>query len=62
MGDIYNYSKIGIRLGVGKKKKIIITLKAFQITTKKNTSCKLATVTEVISSNRVIGLLSRGKV
>jgi len=27
--DIYNYNKIGIRLGVGKKEKVIITLKAF---------------------------------
>jgi len=29
VGDIYNYNEIGVRLGVGKKEKVIITLKAF---------------------------------
>ena len=29
VGDIYNYNKIGIHLGIGKKKKVIIALKAF---------------------------------
>jgi len=29
IGDIYNYNKIGIRLGAGKKEKVIIALKAF---------------------------------
>jgi hypothetical protein len=29
VGDIYNYNKIGVRLGVGKKKKVITALKAF---------------------------------
>ena len=29
VGDIYNYNKIGIRLGVGKKEKVITALKAF---------------------------------
>ena len=57
MGEIYNYNKIGIRLGAGKKKKVIIALKAFQITAIKNTCYKLATVVEVISSNRAVGLL-----
>ena len=32
-------------------------LKAFQITTIKDTNCELAIVTKVISSNRVIGPL-----
>lgn len=29
VGDIYNYNKINIRLGVGKKEKVITALKAF---------------------------------
>ena len=29
VGDIYNYNKMGICLGVGKKEKVIIALKAF---------------------------------
>ena len=56
VGDIYNYNKIGIRLGIGKKKKVITALKAFSITIVKDTSRKLAIVIEVISSNRFIGL------
>ena len=55
VGDIYNYNKTGIRLGVGKKEKVIIALKAFRITTVKDTSRKSATVIEVISSNRAVG-------
>ena len=55
VGDIYNYNKIGIRLGVGKKEKVIMALKAFRITAVKDTSRELATVVEVISGNRVIG-------
>ncbi|OCK74513.1 hypothetical protein K432DRAFT_273653, partial [Lepidopterella palustris CBS 459.81] len=27
VGEIYNYNKIGVRLGIGKKEKLIITLK-----------------------------------
>ena len=57
MGDIYNYNKTGIRLGVGKKEKVIIALKAFQITAIKDTSYESAIVAEVISSDRVIGPL-----
>jgi hypothetical protein len=56
-GDIYNYDEIGIRLGVGKKEKVITALKAFRITAVKDTSCELATVVEVISGDRVIGPL-----
>ena len=55
VGDIYNYNKTGIRLGVGKKEKVIIALKAFQITAVKDTSRELAIVVEVISSNRAVG-------
>ena len=55
VGDIYNYNKIGIRLGAGKKEKVIIALKAFQITAIKNTSRESATVVEVISNNRAVG-------
>ena len=55
VGDIYNYNKTGIRLGVSKKEKVIIALKAFQITATKDTSHELATVVEVISSNRAVG-------
>ena len=29
VGDIYNYDETGIRLGAGKKEKVIIALKAF---------------------------------
>ena len=39
IGDIYNYNKTGIYLGIGKKEKVIITIsKALKITTIKNTS------------------------
>ena len=55
--DIYNYNKTGICLGAGKKEKVIIALKAFQITTAKDTSRESATVIEVISSNRAVGPL-----
>jgi len=57
VGDIYNYNKTGIRLGIGKKEKVIITLKAFRITTAKDTCRESATVAEVISGDRVIGPL-----
>jgi len=57
VGDIYNYNETGIRLGVGKKEKVIIALKAFQITAVKDTSRESATVAEVISGNRAIGPL-----
>ena len=55
VGDIYNYNKTGIRLGAGKKEKVIIALKAFWITAVKDTCRELATVVEVISGNRAIG-------
>jgi len=39
VGDIYNYNKIGVRLGIGKKEKVIITIsKALRITTIKDIS------------------------
>jgi hypothetical protein len=57
VGDIYNYNKIGIRLGVGKKEKVITALKAFWITVVKDTSRELAMVAEVMSSDRAVGLL-----
>ena len=55
VGDIYNYNETGIRLGAGKKEKVIIALKAFRITTVRDTSRELATVAEVISGDRAIG-------
>ena len=55
VGDIYNYNKIGIRLGIGKKEKVITALKAFRITTVKDTSRESAMVAEVISGDGVIG-------
>jgi len=55
VGDIYNYNETGIRLGVGKKEKVIIALKAFRITAAKDTSRELAMVAEVISSDGAIG-------
>jgi len=48
-GDIYNYNKMGIYLGVGKKEKVI--------TAAKDTSCESATVAEVISGDGVVGFL-----
>ena len=53
--NTYNYNKTGIHLGIGKKEKVITASKAFQITTVKDTSHESATVTKVISDNRVIG-------
>jgi len=39
VGDIYNYNKIGVRLGIGKKEKVIITIsKVLRITAVKDTS------------------------
>ena len=46
MGDIYNYNKIGVRLGIGKKEKVITTIK--------DTSWESTTVIETISSNSAI--------
>jgi len=57
VGDIYNYNEIGIRLGIGKKEKVITALKAFRITAAKDTNRESATVAEVISGNRVVGPL-----
>jgi hypothetical protein len=57
VGDIYNYNKTGIRLGIGKKEKVITALKAFRITAAKDTNRESATVIEMISSNGVIGPL-----
>ena len=57
MGDIYNYNKMGICLGIGKKEKVITALKAFRITAAKDTNRELVTVAEVISSDGVIGPL-----
>jgi len=39
MGDIYNYNKTGVRLGVGKKEKVITAIsKPLRITAVKDTS------------------------
>ena len=39
VGDIYNYNKIGVRLGIGKKEKVIIAIsKPLRITAVKDTS------------------------
>ena len=54
MGDIYNYDETGVYLSVGKKEKVIMTLKAFQITTAKDINCESAIVAKVISSDRVV--------
>ena len=55
VGDIYNYNKIGIYLGIGKKEKVIITIsKALRITTIKDTSQESATIIEIISSNSAV--------
>ena len=55
VGDTYNYNETGIRLGVGKKEKVITASKAFRITTVKDTSRESAMVAEVISGDGVIG-------
>ena len=55
VGDIYNYNETGVRLGVGKKEKVITTIsKALRITTAKNTSWESATVAETIFSNSAV--------
>ena len=38
VGDIYNYDKTGVRLGIGKKEKVITASKALRITAIKDTS------------------------
>jgi hypothetical protein len=39
VGDIYNYNKTGVRLGVGKKEKVITAIsKPLRITAVKDTS------------------------
>ena len=39
VGDIYNYNEIGMRLGIGKKEKVITTIsKALRIIAAKDTS------------------------
>ena len=39
VGDIYNYNKTGVRLGVGKKEKVITTIsKALRITVPTDTN------------------------
>ena len=55
VGDTYNYDETGIRLGIGKKEKVITALKAFRITAAKDTNRESATVAEVISGDRVVG-------
>jgi len=57
VGDIYNYNKTGICLGIGKKEKVITALKAFRITAAKDTNRESATVVEVICGDGVIGPL-----
>ena len=57
MGDTYNYNKMGIYLGIGKKKKVITALKAFRIISAKDINYELTIVVEVISGDRVVGLL-----
>ena len=49
MGDIYNYDKTGVRLGIGKKEKVIITIsKALRITAIKDTSRESTIIIEII--------------
>ena len=57
VGYIYNYNKTGIRLRRGKKEKVIMASKAFQITAAKDINCESSTVAEVISGDGVIGPL-----
>ena len=39
VGDMYNYNKVGVRLGIGKKEKVIIIIpKALRIIAAKDTS------------------------
>jgi hypothetical protein len=55
VGDIYNYDEIGVRLGIGKKEKVIITIfKAIRITAAKNTSWESATIIKTISGNGAV--------
>jgi hypothetical protein len=55
VGDIYNYNKIGIRLGIGKKERVITTIfKALRITAIKDTSRESTTIAEIIFSNNTV--------
>lgn len=55
VGDTYNYDEIGVRLGIGKKGKVITTIsKALRITAAKDTSRESATVAETISGDGAV--------
>ena len=55
VGDTYNYDETGVRLGIGKKEKVITTIsKAFRITAAKDTSRESVTVAETISGNGAV--------
>jgi hypothetical protein len=55
VGDIYNYDKMSVRLNIGKKEKVIITVsKAIRITAAKDTSWESATIAKTISSNGAV--------
>jgi hypothetical protein len=55
VGDTYNYNETGVRLGIGKKEKVITTIsKVLRITAAKNTNRESATIAETISSNGVV--------
>ena len=55
VGDIYNYNETGVRLSIGKKEKVIITIfKALIITAVKDISQESATVAEIIFGNSAV--------
>ena len=55
VGDIYNYNKTGVCLGIDKKEKVITTIfKALRITAAMDTSRESATVTKIIFSNSTV--------
>ena len=55
VGDTYNYDETGVRLGIGKKEKVITTIfKALRITAAKDTNRESATIAETISGDGAV--------
>jgi hypothetical protein len=52
IGDTYNYDETGVRMGIGKKEKVIIISTAgLRITVGKDINRELATIGETISGD-----------
>jgi hypothetical protein len=53
--DSYNYDETGVRIGVGKKERMMTASNATRLTAAKDTSRESATVAEVIPSDGAVG-------